>query len=63
MKGMFHCCPLNQELIKLEPACLIYVIYHELSHLKYPNHSKDFWALVEVYVPNYKEIRKHMKNV
>ena len=54
---------LNQELIKLEPACLIYVIYHELSHLKHHNHSKDFWNLVEKYVPNYKEIRKHMRNV
>ena len=54
---------LNQELIKLEPACLIYVIYHELSHLRHHNHSKEFWNLVEVYVPNYKEIRKHMRNV
>lgn len=54
---------LNQELIKLEPACLIYVIYHELSHLRHHNHSKDFWNLVEIYVPNYKEIRKHMRNV
>ena len=54
---------LNQELIKLEPICLEYVIYHELSHLKHHNHSKDFWSLVEVYVPNYKQIRKQMKNV
>ena len=54
---------LNQELIKLEPACLEYVIFHELSHLKHPNHSKDFWSLVEKYVPNYKQIRKSMKNV
>lgn len=54
---------LNQELIKLEPECLIYVIFHELSHLKHPNHSKDFWSLVGAYVPNYKEIRKSMKNV
>lgn len=54
---------LNQELIKLDPICLEYVIFHELSHLKHPNHSKDFWNLVEKYVPNYKQIRKHMKNV
>ena len=54
---------LNQELIKLEPACLEYVIYHELSHLRHQDHSKAFWKLVEKYVPNYKEIRKNMKNV
>ncbi len=54
---------LNQELIKLEPVCLEYVIFHELSHLKHHNHSKEFWSLVEKYVPNYKQIRKSMKNV
>lgn len=54
---------LNLELIKLDPVCLNYVIFHELCHLKYPNHSKDFWKEVEVYVPNYKVIKKMMKNV
>ena len=54
---------LNQELIKLDSKYLEYVIYHELCHLKHPNHSKDFWNLVEIYIPNYKQIRKEMKNV
>lgn len=54
---------LNQELIKLDSKYLEYVIYHELCHLKHPNHSKDFWNLVEVYIPNYKQIRKEMKNI
>ena len=70
MRGKWGVCnvtkniiTLNQELIKLDPICLEYVIYHELSHLKHPNHSKSFWSLVEKYVPNYKEIRKHMRNV
>ena len=54
---------LNQELIKLEPVCLEYVIYHELCHLKHPDHSKAFWKLVEKYVPNYKQIKKEMRNV
>ena len=62
MKGKWGVCnitnktiTLNLELIKLNPKYLIYVIYHELCHLKHPNHSKDFWALVEKYVPNYKK--------
>ena len=65
MKGKWGVCnitnktiTLNLELIKLNPKYLIYVIYHELCHLKHPNHSKDFWALVEKYVPNYKQIKK-----
>lgn len=70
MKGKWGVCnitnktiTLNLELIKLDPKYLIYVIYHELCHLEHPNHSKNFWILVEKYVPNYKQIRKEMKNV
>lgn len=54
---------LNSELIKIDIKYLNYVIYHELSHLVYPNHSKDFWFLVEHYVPNYKNYKKEMKNI
>jgi predicted metal-dependent hydrolase len=28
---------------------LEYVVAHELTHLKYPNHSKEFWAYVNRY--------------
>lgn len=70
MKGKWGVCnitnyniTLNQELIKLNPKYLEYVIYHELCHLKHPNHSQNFWSLVEKYVPNYKQIKKEMKNI
>ena len=52
---------LNLELIKKPLFCLDYVIVHELSHLIHPNHSKDFWLLVEDNCKNYKQIRKLMK--
>lgn len=32
-----------------------YVIIHELAHIIEPNHSEDFWRLVENAMPNYKE--------
>lgn len=54
---------LNLELIKLDIKYLDYVIVHELSHLIYPNHSKDFWNVVSKYCPNYKIYRKEMKNL
>ncbi len=38
-----------------------YVIIHELCHNKYPNHSKDFWKLVEKYEPKYKIKRSKLK--
>jgi len=39
-----------------------YVVAHELCHLEEMNHSKDFWQLVKKTVPNYKELRKELKN-
>lgn len=52
---------LNLELIKYSQQAIRYVILHELCHLKYMNHSKDFWNLVEKYMPDYKQIKKEFK--
>ena len=38
-----------------------YVIIHELSHLVYFDHSNKFWSVVGKYCPNYKQIRKEMR--
>jgi predicted metal-dependent hydrolase len=36
--------------IKAWPRWVLeYVVAHELTHLKYPNHSKEFWAYVNRY--------------
>jgi len=53
---------LNLELMKKDIACLDYVIVHELSHFIEMNHSNRFWKVVEANYPNYKQIRKIMKN-
>lgn len=52
---------INWKLINAPREILEYVIYHELCHLKHPNHSKSFWTEVEKYVPNYKKHRKWLK--
>ena len=38
-----------------------YVVVHELAHTKYKNHSSQFWAEVEKYVPDWKQKRKWLK--
>lgn len=53
---------LNFELIKKDIACLDYVINHELSHFIEMNHSSRFWKVVSENYPNYKEIRRILKN-
>ena len=45
-------------LAKKHPKCLEYVIVHELTHLHVPNHSKAFWARMDVYYPEWREVRK-----
>ncbi len=40
---------------------LDYVCVHELAHLIEPNHSKNFWSLVEKVIPDYKEKIKWLK--
>lgn len=56
-----HKITLNLELIKKPIECLDYVIVHELSHLLYANHSKDFWECVGNNFKDYKKIRKELK--
>ncbi|MGE4498328.1 MAG: M48 family metallopeptidase [Deferribacterales bacterium] len=53
---------INYELTKLPSECADYVCVHELAHLRHPDHSGEFWALVAEYVPDYKRIRQFMKN-
>ena len=52
---------LNSNLINYNIETIDYVIIHELSHLVHFNHSKEFWKVVSKYCPNYKQIRKSLK--
>lgn len=56
-----HVITLNLELIKRDTKYLDYVIIHELSHLKYGDHSRGFWSLVEENMSDYKKYREEMK--
>lgn len=52
---------ISSELIKLDEKFAEYVIIHELCHLKYHNHGKDFYRLLGELVPDYKAIRKDLR--
>ena len=42
----------------IEAICI-----HEIVHLMYPNHQKDFYAFIYKYMPDYKIRLKHLKNL
>lgn len=48
-------------LVPFSYEIIDYVIIHELAHSKFPNHSKDFWKLVEKYDPDYKTKKMKLK--
>lgn len=51
----------NWKLIIAPLTVLDYIVVHELCHLKHRDHSKNFWNLVELIMPDYKEKKKWLK--
>ena len=52
----------SSRLIMLPNDKVDAIIVHELSHIIYKNHNKDFYNLVKTYIPNYDEINKWLKD-
>ena len=51
----------NYKITLISPEAADYIVVHELCHLKEFNHSKSFWDLVGLMIPDYKNIRKNLK--
>lgn len=52
----------NWQIIKAPHRIVDYVVIHELCHLIHPNHSKDFWQLVERHCPDFALSRSWLKD-
>lgn len=50
----------NLQLVKQPPACLDYVIVHELAHLRFANHGAQFQALLSAVMPRWAELRRRL---
>ena len=56
-----HTISLNCQLMLLDEELRDYVIVHELCHIKFFNHSNDFWNLVYACMPNAKVLRQALR--
>lgn len=54
---------LNLELAKKSKSCLEYVIVHEMVHLQERLHTERFKALLEKYMPKWKERREELNEL
>jgi predicted metal-dependent hydrolase len=51
----------NWRLVLAPPEVADYVVVHELCHLRVPNHSRSFWALVERNRPEWRAQRTWLR--
>ncbi len=54
---------LNTFLARLDPIYLNYVVYHEYAHAIIFNHSKDFYNLLNEFMPNHRVYQKNLKKI
>ena len=43
------------------PKIIDYIVVHELAHTKKPNHSQQFWEIVESILPDYRERKEWLR--
>jgi predicted metal-dependent hydrolase len=53
---------LNWRLIHFAMPTIDYVVAHELAHLREMNHSPRFWDVVRSVMPDYEQVRGHLKH-
>ncbi|EIV3425184.1 M48 family metallopeptidase, partial [Campylobacter jejuni] len=49
---------LNLKLIQKSLRAIEYVILHEICHLKFPNHSKEFYDFIEYFMSDFRQREK-----
>ncbi|HBO58701.1 MAG TPA: M48 family peptidase [Alphaproteobacteria bacterium] len=52
---------LNPDLIKANKKSIDYVIFHELCHAYFPNHSDGFYNLLSTKMPDWKQVKEKLE--
>ncbi|PWV97396.1 hypothetical protein DFQ01_12139 [Paenibacillus cellulosilyticus] len=56
-----HSIYINWRIMMAPMKIIDYVLVHEMGHLKYPNHSADFWQFVRSVLPDYDERKEWLR--
>jgi len=70
MKSQFGSCQTQKRIIKLNsslgrfaPRYLEAILIHELVHLRVPNHGAEFYRILLLFVPEYRQIRRELNRL
>lgn len=56
-----HQIVLNPDLIKASKRSIDYVIFHELCHAFYPDHTTEFYKLLSTKMPDWRNMKEKME--
>jgi predicted metal-dependent hydrolase len=52
----------NLELAKVDDYCLDYIVLHELAHLKYRNHGKEFTSILDTNMNDWQQRKSQLND-
>ena len=53
---------INPKIVMFDKQIIEYIIFHEFCHLKYKIHTKNFWKIIEKYMPSYSKYETILKD-
>ena len=53
----------SPEVVKYSRKVIDYVVLHQYCHLKHKNHTREFFKMLEKYLPEYKECEEILLNL
>lgn len=56
-----HCIRLNMNLIFTDKECIDAILIHELCHVRFQNHQKEFYQEVEKWMPSYRKAVRRLR--
>lgn len=54
---------INPQIVMYSKDIVEYVVFHEFCHLRYKNHTKQFYDMLKKYKPNFETIAKQIPNL